>query len=159
MPARSLLSVRALPGLLIAALGVVLLLNNLDLIRVGGLEQYWPLLLVALGVQVALDKGSRVAGAVLVGVGVALQLWTLDLLDIEWKTVFRFWPIVLIGVGAQVLFRGRGRENLVGGGVLLTLGAYFLASNFDLISLSLFELWPIAVILAGVAMLRKAIGR
>ena len=101
MTARSLLSPRALPGLLIAALGVLLLLNNLDVLDIGGLRRYWPLLLVALGVQIALDKGSRIAGVALIVVGAALQLSTLDLIDIDWKTVLRFWPVILIAVGNQ----------------------------------------------------------
>ena len=50
-------------------------------------------------------------------------------------------------------------RTLIGGGILVTLGAYFLASNFDLISFSVLELWPILVVLAGIEMLRKALGR
>ena len=109
MPAKNLLSPRVLPGLVVAAAGIILLLNSFDIVNLGGLT--------------------------------------------------RFWPVLLIALGAQMLIRPKGKDNSVGGIILLSLGAYFLARNFGMIDFGIQQLWPIAVIAAGVAMLRKAMAR
>ena len=159
MPAKNLLSPRVLPGLVVAAAGVILLLNSFDIVNLGGLTRFWPLLLVALGAHLAIEGGNRVFGSILAAVGVALQLDNLGMLTINIRDVMRLWPVLLIALGAQMLIRPKGKDNSVGGIILLSLGAYFLARNFGMIDFGIQQLWPIAVIAAGVAMLRKAMAR
>ena len=48
---KKLPSARIIPGLIILALGVALLLHNFDLVSFGELRKWWPMLVVALGVQ------------------------------------------------------------------------------------------------------------
>ena len=159
MPAKNLLSPRVLPGLVVAAAGIILLLNSFDIVSLGGLARFWPLLLVALGAHLAIEGGNRVCGSILAAVGVALQLDNLGMLTINIRDVMRLWPVLLIALGAQMLIRPKGKDNSVGGIILLSLGAYFLARNFGMIDFGIQQLWPIAVIAAGVAMLRKAMAR
>lgn len=159
MPAKNLLSPRVLPGLIVAAAGVILLLNSFDILDLGGIARFWPLLLIAFGAHLALDGGNRVFGAIVAGIGVTLQLDNLGMLNINIRDLMRLWPAVLIALGAQMLIRPAGKDNSVWGIIMLSLGSYFLARNFGLVDFGLQQLWPIAVIAAGVGMLRKAMAR
>jgi hypothetical protein len=150
------LSPRVVPGLIIAALGLLLLLHNFNVIDIGAARRLWPLLLVALGLHWAIEGRNKMLGAVVAVAGVALQLDTLGWVDVEWRDLWRFWPVLLIAVGVGMMLQRGGRDNVFGGALITSLGAYFLASNFGLIRIDVWQLWPVAVILIGVAMIRKA---
>jgi hypothetical protein len=147
---------RILPGLVIAALGVLLLLHNFDVVNIGSFYKLWPMLMIALGLQWAIEGRNKVFGALVVVAGAALQLDTLGWVDVEWREIWRFWPLLLVAVGVGMMVQKGGRDNVFGGALIASLGAYFLASNFHLIRFDLWELWPLAVILLGLAMIRKA---
>jgi hypothetical protein len=159
MPNKSPLSPRILPGVIVAVAGIVLLLNSFDILDLGGLRRYWPLLLIALGAHLAFEGSNKTFGAIVASVGVALQLDNLGLLDINIRELMKFWPLVLVGLGAKMLLRPTGKDNSVSGIILLTLGGYFQARNLGLIDFGLAQLWPIAVIAAGIGMLRKSMAR
>ena len=159
MPRKSILSPRVLPGLLIVLLGVILLGHNFGYISLESFRQLWPLLVVAFGLQLIFAGGNRVVGMALAISGVALQLDALGWINLEWRQIWRFWPVALLVIGGGMLLKPSSRENVVGGSILVALGAYFLASNLKLIHFGLWELWPIAIIIAGIAMIRKASGR
>ena len=108
-PERSPRRVRPfLPGLLVAALGVVFLLDNLDVIDSGRILRFWPLILILAGARrlwEARDRGAALWGAVLSGAGGLLLLETLDLVDFD---VWDLWPLVLVAIGLRMLaFPGR----------------------------------------------------
>ena len=154
------LASRVLPGLLVAVVGLILLLHNLELFPLGSLRRFWPLLLVAFGLHLARQRADRVIGLLLAAAGVVLQLTTLDLIDIRWRTLWslwRFWPVILIAVGVSMMIRQR--DNMIGGAVVASLGVYFLASNFYVIDFEIWRLWPIAVIALGFSMMRRSRGR
>ena len=95
------------PGLVIAAIGVVLLLDNLDLVESGQILRFWPVLLIGFGVRrlfEARDRGAAVNGTVLAGVGGVLLLNSLDVLAVD---VWRLWPLLLIVFGLMMLTRSR----------------------------------------------------
>lgn len=105
-----------LPGLVIMAVGVVLLLDNLDWVEAGQILRFWPLLLIGFGVKHlfgARDRGAAVIGAVLAGVGGVLLLASLDVLDID---VWRLWPLLLIVFGFLMLTRYRSGARTPTGG-------------------------------------------
>jgi hypothetical protein len=151
------ISPRALPGLIIAALGGLLLLHNFGVLDIGRAIKLWPMLLIAFGLHLAVEGRNKVFGALVVVAGVALQLDKLGWVDVEWRHMWRFWPVLLIAVGVGMMVQRSGRDNLFGGALVTSLGAYFLASNFNLIQIDLWQLWPVAVILLGIAMIRKAV--
>ena len=103
--------------------------------------------------------GNRAVGAALAIAGAAVQLDNLGWITLQWRQVWRLWPVVPLGVGVALLLRPARRESVVGGAALVALGAYFLASNFRLVHFALWDLWPLAVIAAGVMMVRRALGR
>lgn len=148
---------RVAPGLLVALLGSLLLLDNLDIWHAGDLRDLWPMLVIAFGLQSAAVPKNRRFGWAVAGAGCVLLLATLGLVDLRFRDVWRFWPLILIAAGLSMILRRGDRGNLAGGVVLLVLGSYFLGSNLGLITVSLRRLWPVAVIALGVSMALKAL--
>jgi hypothetical protein len=94
-------------GLLIVAVGVVALLEQLDVtdVSIGELiSTWWPLAIIAAGVAALLTVPRAWIGpALVIAAGVLLQLDTLDVLDVDfWGLV---WPIAIILVGLSLLTR------------------------------------------------------
>jgi membrane-bound ClpP family serine protease len=90
---------RLIGGTLLLLLGGLFVLQNLGLVRAGHLGDYWPLLLVWVGLCRMLVPGSGrhfASGLVIFLLGVFFQLDRLDLILIP---VRHFWPIVLIALG------------------------------------------------------------
>lgn len=147
---------RVLPGLVIAALGILLLLHNFDILDIGRVSRLWPLLIVALGLHWAIEGRNKVLGAVVAFAGIALQLDLLGWVDVRWRDLWRLWPVLLIAAGVGMIAQRGGRDNAFGGVLITCVGAFFLADNFGLVRFDLWQLWPVAVILIGLAMIRKA---
>lgn len=93
-------------GLAIIGVGVLALLDNLQVFDMRLLRTFWPLALVLWGLsQLAWPRqgSSRVFGTVLVLVGTALTVKHLGYLDLRLRD---WWPVILIAVGLSVLSRG-----------------------------------------------------
>lgn len=101
-------------GLGVLALGVLLTLDNLDIMNVEHLFSYWPVLLIMLGLAHLIQSGrDRRLGAGLLWlvIGVLLLLHTLSI----WAfNVWSLWPLLLVLLGAQLLWRAltRGRGQI-----------------------------------------------
>ena len=94
---------RWIPAMVLIAVGAAFLLNNLRIIRFHELFQYWPVVLVAIGLFRLVDAGhtnDRVVGAVLIVVGAFLLAGTLGFYYLSWATL---WPLLLIGAGLLML--------------------------------------------------------
>jgi predicted membrane protein len=92
-------------GLIILVLGVLFLLDKLDFLEMGSLGDYWPLVFVAIGLGKVLQPAGasgRGAGAVFIIVGV---WWTLSNLEILRYKPLHYWPVILILIGASMLWR------------------------------------------------------
>lgn len=112
---RQSITPRLLGGIGLMLFGVVMLIDRAGLMDAGRVLRFWPLVLVAIGVQ-QLAVGRRhgddtsapgLAGLVWIAVG---GVFLLNSLGITRASVFElFWPMVLIGVGIRLLTRtGRG---------------------------------------------------
>jgi hypothetical protein len=151
------LNSRIVPGLLVAAAGVLLTLHNLDVIHIQGLWRFWPLILIALGVsQLVSNRNNPAVGIILLVTGAFFLLANFDLINIRLRDLRRFWPLILIALGISQLARSQSR-NLTGGLILLGLGVYFQLSALDLIDLTLWQLWPVILIVIGIGMVQKAL--
>lgn len=159
MASRSLVGARVIPGLILAAVGVVLLLSNLGLVSLTELLVWWPMLLLAFGLHVFFNDRNRLLGLALIGAGALVQLRELELFRIQWRAVQDYWPLLLIVVGLSLILRRGGRDSTAGGVVLTALGAYFLASNFGYVDVPLWRLWPVALIGLGFEMARRSLQR
>lgn len=88
-------------GLMIAAIGVALLLDHLDLIRVGSLLRFWPLILVCFGVGHLFTPSSRVWGIILILIGAVFQLNNLGILH---AGIADLWPVAIIAAGLFLMW-------------------------------------------------------
>ena len=107
---------RLIAGGLLLILGVLFALQNLGVVRAGHLGDYWPLLLVWVGLTRMLGARRRhfASGLVVFLMGVFFQL---DRLDVIFVPMRHFWPLLLIALGFGLiadsfLDRGRGRTDL-----------------------------------------------
>ena len=98
---------------LLVIVGVVLLASNMKVVPASGwdiLAQWWPVLLVLSGLNSLYMRQGVVGPLVLTGLGVVLLLGNLGYLQVSaLETLWRFWPVLLIAVGVELLF-GRQRS-------------------------------------------------
>ena len=92
-----------LPGLILLILGLVFLLDNLDVVDSWTILRFWPVIPLVAGLKIlidARDRGSAVSGTLLAAVGALLLLDALYLIDVN---LWDFWPLALVALGARVL--------------------------------------------------------
>ena len=103
-------------GAIVVAIGCLLLLDNLGIVRFHDIWQYWPVLLVAYGVSRIVDArtpSGYVWGGVSALIGAFLLLDTLDIIVFNFALV---WPVLLIAFGVSVLVRALERGQFRAGG-------------------------------------------
>jgi LiaF transmembrane domain len=101
-------------GLVLAGLGLLFTLDNLGIVRAREVLQYWPVVLLLVGVSQILQARSSagmVGGSIWILIGGVLLGERLDLIS----NAFRFWPLVLVGVGAYVIFQSFSRREVPSG--------------------------------------------
>jgi predicted membrane protein len=89
-----------------------------------------------------------VPGAILIVLGTLFLLDHLNIIngDVIWK----YWPLLLVAVGVgKVINEGKA----VGGFVLILVGIFFMAQHLGYRMFTWDTLWPVIIILAGVAMI------
>jgi hypothetical protein len=97
---------RLIPAIIVIGIGVLFLLNNLNILYFSEWARYWPVILIAAGLVKLVDAdspGGHAAGAILVGLGGILLGQTLGYLHVSMHDL---WPLFLIGAGLLMLFRG-----------------------------------------------------
>lgn len=119
-------SPRLLFGLLVMAAGVVLTLDNMDIVRIHHVWKYWPAVLVLMGLSVVVHYrgGRRVLGAVLAFVGTVRLLENLDVLDFD---VWDLWPLAIVAAGLVIVWRSFAASR--GAGASLYGGNAGVAGN------------------------------
>lgn len=97
-------------GFLIVLVGLLFLLQNLDLLYIGQLWQFWPVILIGVGLSrlvTSYHQGGRVWGAFVAGLGVVFLLSNMGLLPRHaWNYI---WPLALIFWGLMMAFFPRHR--------------------------------------------------
>jgi len=97
------------PGLIVAGLGVLFLLGNLNVVPVYNLWQLWPVVLIATGATKLVDSPAhdgKAAGAVMIVIGGIILASTFGFFS--WS-VWDLWPVALIGAGLVMLFQRLGQ--------------------------------------------------
>ena len=105
---------KAILGLGVLAIGVLLTLGNLEIVNVEHLFDYWPVLLILLGLAHLIQPGrDRRLGAGLLWLIVGTLL-LLNSLDFWTFNIWDLWPLLLVLLGAQLLWRAmtRGRRQV-----------------------------------------------
>ncbi len=101
-------------GLLIIVLGIIFLLSNLEVVEAGDVLRLWPVLLILLGAAKMYDAvttSGRFFGLFFVALGALLLL---DRLYIIHFRLHDWWPLLLIVLGASLLFRNPRRRMTSG---------------------------------------------
>lgn len=97
-------SVKLIIGAFFTLLGVILTLDNLNVIDGDDYLVWWPAVLVVIGL-VRLGSGARVLPVLLILAGVWLTAYNLEVVDV---TLLDLWPVILIGVGMAMVARALG---------------------------------------------------
>lgn len=95
----------AIWGVLLIGVGALALLDNFGYVSIDDLWQYWPLLLVLIGLGQIIDFSSAkqvTDGLMLVTVG----CWLYASLEHLWGLTFgNSWPIILIACGVNIILK------------------------------------------------------
>jgi predicted membrane protein len=122
----------AIGGAIIVVVGLLLLLNNLGILHVRDIWDFWPLILVVFGVARIVKSCSPAGiiwGSVVAGLGVLLFLDNLSMVRLNFNFV---WPVILIGLGLTKLMSAQQRQRqLATGGVALHSSSSTLAAVFS----------------------------
>lgn len=107
-------------GVIIVAVGCLLLLDNLGIFRFRDIWQYWPVLLIAWGVSRVIDSRTPsgwIWGGMVALVGAFFLLDTLDIIAFNFALI---WPLLLIAFGVSVLVGAFERNRFRPGGAFST---------------------------------------
>lgn len=145
-------------GVALVGVGVLLLLDRLDLFYLDRYWRYWPLIILVAGV-VAL-AGARTAekrrsALWLTGIGLWLLVNTLELLGFWWHDS---WPLVVILAGAVDLVQPKPGDHRAGGLWLLAIGGWLLITTQGLWGFTWSNSWPLLLIAVGALLVVRALG-
>jgi len=97
--------------LLLIALGIVFLLNNIGALPGDAWDiflRFWPLLLIVAGLDNLYRREGIVATFLLVGLGSIFLAANLGWLGVDvWRMVIRLWPVLLIAIGFDLILGRR----------------------------------------------------
>lgn len=94
-----------------------------------------------------------ILGLAIIAIG---TLFILDNMDIVYAGDYlRYWPAVLVLIGGIQLLQPRGTGRIMGT-LLVGVGGLMLLDRFDLIDFSVWDLWPVVIIIFGFSLLRGA---
>lgn len=104
---------RVVLGAVLILFGIVFLLDNLGVMDAGTVLRFWPLILIAIGLVKVLqprEHGHRALGVGMIAIGLFFLLQMFAVLDWDFGDL---WPVVLVVLGAVVIWRslGRGRAG------------------------------------------------
>jgi len=108
--------------------------------------------------QTAITQQPKLSVKMVVGIfftllGILLTLDNFDLADAD--RFLPYWPLLLIAIG---LIKLQDRDSRIPAGFAIGAGALLLLFTTDWVRFSIFDLWPVALILAGLAIVAHAFG-
>jgi predicted membrane protein len=98
-------------GIMIIAVGVIFILENLEIIYAGNILRFWPAILVVFGVSKiaqARNMSGQIFGWILAAAG---TLMLLDVMDLIQFRLWDWWPVVLIIIGLNFLRSSQYRKR------------------------------------------------
>jgi cell wall-active antibiotic response 4TMS protein YvqF len=98
-------------GGLIVIIGLMILLDNMGIVRFHDVWRYWPVLLIVVGVAKILESVTPpgyIWGGVITLAGALLLLDNLDIVVFDFNLI---WPLLLIAFGLSMLLRSIDRKR------------------------------------------------
>jgi predicted membrane protein len=94
-------------------------------------------------------------GLLIIGVGV---IFTLDSLGLaEAQSYLRYWPAALIAIGLLKLAQARAGGGSLAGLLLVIGGTALLLESLGMVDVSVWQMWPVLLVLFGASMVWQAI--
>jgi predicted membrane protein len=101
---------------------------------------------------------SRIVwGGILIVLGLIYALDAFDVLNAG--DIFRYWPLILIGIGATKISQARFSSQRTVGFILVAIGGVFLLRSFHLVWFRGRDLWPAMFLLVGGFLVWQALTR
>ena len=128
---RSIFGPRLILGLGVILVGLILTLENFDLLEAGDILIYWPVVLIAIGLTriFSSNPSNLVFALTLIGVGAWILMFNLEITDLEpWGF---FWPILLIVVGGSLAFGSMRPAAPAGADPSSTLNAFAMLGGVE----------------------------
>jgi len=100
-----------MPGAIILAVGIIFLLDSLGYVRARSFLQFWPMILIFVGVSKLTRCDTRIWGILLLFFGLFLQLNELGIGHFSWG---QFWPLLLIGAGVLAMWSALQARRMMG---------------------------------------------
>lgn len=145
-------------GFVVMIVGLVLLLNNLNLVDLGW-HRIWPVFPLLLGLSFFVkfvqskDKGILIPATLFSGVSIFFFMFTTGAL--RWEEMSLWWPVfpLVLGLGFLLAFLADIRDTglLVPAAIFLVIGGVFLAENNPL-TRGYLKYWPVIIVAAGLFM-------
>jgi predicted membrane protein len=117
-------------GLVLAALGILFTLDNLDVLEARDFLRFWPVVFILVGISQILQARSpagTIGGSIWILIGGVMLGERLELLS----NVFRFWPVLLIAVGGYVVWQSMNRREPPAGDRANRLSAVAVLGGVD----------------------------
>jgi predicted membrane protein len=117
-------------GLVLAALGILFTLDNLDILEARDFLRFWPVVFILVGVSQILQARSpagTIGGSIWILIGGVMLGERLELIS----NVFRFWPLLLIGIGGYVVWQSMNRREAPAGDRANRLSAVAVLGGVD----------------------------
>jgi len=98
-------------AVILIAVGVLFLFDNLNVLDIGNFWEFWPVILIAVGLMKLTGSNfqDKSSASVLIGIGLLFLLLTLDIL--YWGDIRQFWPLILILIGVSIIFKHKNRSE------------------------------------------------
>lgn len=107
------------------------------------------------GATMRRGDGRIVAGAILIGLGL---IYTLDRFGVLYAGhVFRYWPLILVGIGITKVFQSSLSTQRTGGFVLIGIGAVLLLWTLHVPWFRMRDVWPLILLLVGGSLVWQAL--
>lgn len=96
-------------AIILIILGALFLLQSFDLLNFGhALASWWPVILLVIGFS-KIQGADKRAGTIIFAIGIIFLSGTLDI--INWNSIFRFWPQILVFIGFSMLYKHRRGDS------------------------------------------------
>ncbi len=98
-------------AVILIAVGILFLLDNLDVLDILAFKKFWPVILIAIGLMKLTGSNfqDKTSASVLIGIGLLFLLLNLDFL--YWDEIWQFWPLILILIGVSIIFKHKNRSG------------------------------------------------